>query len=284
MRIFRLYTEGYIDQESEFEYKHLMKFREFFPLLHDHDYFELFIITEGSIRHAINGKSTVLEKGHMVFIRPDDFHQYRQIEKQDCQMINIAIMEKTIRELFGYLGKGFDENQLISPKSPPMVLLTESELSQLLIKFQQLNTLPVYDKKRLNTAFRIILVHIFSNFFLNFEKSDNKNPEWLQYTITELQKPDNFKKGISALKEIACKSDEHISRSVKKYLNKTPTKFINELRLNYAANQIRFTSRNIADIAFEAGFENQSHFHRQFKKFLNHTPNEFRKINNGLAV
>jgi AraC family cel operon transcriptional repressor len=279
MRIFRLHSEGYIDSESEFEYKHISHFREVFPLLHDHDYFEFFLIVEGAIGHFINNEKVILEKGHLVFIRPDDFHSYHKHGNQNCHFINIAILKRTINELFGYLGKGFNSKQLLDSPFPPTILLTESELSSITGKFEKLNMLPVFDKTRLNTELRVILVHLFSNYFIDDKTNSDDLPEWLNLTINELGKPANFKRGMVALKEIACKSDEHISRSFKKYLQKTPTQYVNELRLNFSANQIRFTNRKIVDIAFDSGFDNQSNFHKQFKSLFNYTPNEFRKLN-----
>ena len=279
MRIFKLHSEGYIDNESEFEFKQINDFREIFPLLHDHDYFEFFIIIKGSIRHYINKQETLLKRGHLVFIRPSDFHSYLPNNKDKCHFINVAILEKTINELFVYLGKGFDKSKLMNSPLPPTILLTESELISMVSKFEKLNMLPVFDKKRLNTELRVILVNLFSNYFIGDKTGNNNLPDWLNKTMLELNKPANFKSGMSALKEIACKSDEHISRTFKKYLKKTPTQYINELRLNFAANQIRFTNKKIIEIAFDSGFENQSNFHKQFKTLFSYTPNEFRKLN-----
>lgn len=279
MRVFKLQSKGYIDTESEFEYKHINNFREIFPLLHNHDYYEFFLIIKGSIHHFINKQNTILKRGHLVFIRPSDFHSYHQHGTDDCHFINIAILEKTINELFKYLGNGLDNNNLLNSKLPPTILLTENELISITGKFEKLNMLPVFDKKRLNTELRVILVNLFSNYFIGNNKQNNELPDWLNKTIIALNNPENFKQGMSALKETACKSDEHISRTFKKHFKKKPTQYINELRLNFAANQIRFTNRKIVEIAFDAGFENQSNFHKQFKSLFNYTPNEFRKLN-----
>lgn len=279
MRKFRLYAEGYIDQESEFEYKHINNHREVFPLLHDHDYYEFFLIIEGTIEHFVNNQKNILERGHLVFIRPTDFHSYKRLENQNCHFVNLAILENTVNDLFHYMGKGIDREQLVSSKYPPVILLTNNELQSLISKLEKLNTLPVLDKKMLNMELRVLLIYLFSNYFVKRLDQNNHIPEWLNLTITELKKPENFRSGLESIKRIACKSDEHISRSFKKYLFKTPTQFINELKLNYAANQIRFSNRKIADIAFDAGFENLSYFYRQFMQLFGYTPNEFRKMN-----
>lgn len=278
MKVFRLTAEGYIDTISEFEYKQIMNYRETFPLIHDHDYYEVFLIVEGEVNHFINGDTIQLKKGHLVFIRPEDYHKFYYVAG-DCQLINLAILSKTIFDLFTYLGSGFNPMQYLKPQMPPTFLLSKHELAGVLSQFEILNTIPVNDKLRLNLELRCILTKLFSRFFVNRQLADSELPDWLNDLVDEMQKPINFKEGTEAIKRLAFKSEEHVCRSFKKYLNTTPTQFVNELKLNYAANQIRFTNKKVVDIAFESGFENQSNFHRQFKQIFKITPSQFRKVN-----
>ena len=278
MRVFKLVSEGYIDAESEFEFKHIMNYRETFPLIHNHDYYEIFLIAEGSIKHFINNEVFILNRGHLVFIRPDDFHNFYYMAG-DCQFFNLAILKNTIADLLTYLGKGFNKDLFLQPLMPPTFQLTKHELADVLAQFEILNTIPVNDKNRLNLELRCILTKLFTRFFANRIQEESDIPDWLSEVTDEMQKPANFKEGIEAIKRLACKSEEHICRSFKKHLNTTPTQFVNELKLNYAANQIRFSNKKIIDIAFDAGFENLSNFHRQFKETYKITPSEFRKSN-----
>ena len=278
MRIFRLKAEGYIDPDSQFEYKHILKYREVFPLLHRHDFYELVLITHGSMKHYINDSWFTLAKGNLLFIRPEDFHSFR-FRGGECQFLNLAIHASAIEEMFTYLGRGFDPGSFLEPAFPPQLMLTAMEFEEILALFDRLNTLPVTDKQRLNTELRCILITVFSRFFLNRTEEEESYPEWLSTVISKMKKPEHFREGKQAIRDLACRSDEHISRSFRKYLGKTPTQFVNELRLNYAANQLRFSHRRITDIAFESGFENQSNFHRQFRKMFQLTPQAFRKSN-----
>lgn len=283
MRVFQLKSDGYIDPVSEFEYKHIMQYREAFPLVHNHDYFELFLIVEGTMQHFVNDMTIELQKGHLVFIRPKDVHSFF-FEENGCQFLNLAILEKTIKEMFHYLGSGYDQNKLLVPELPPTLLLTKKELEEAVALFDNLNLLPVNDKSRLNIELRCILISVFSRFFVIRSRHEEDFPDWMLKVITKMKQAENFREGNKAIREIACKSDEHISRCFRKYLNQTPTQFINELKLNYAANQVRFSHKKINHIAFEAGFENLSNFHRQFKRMFNITPAEFRKANKSINV
>lgn len=285
MGIFRFYSDGYLDPESEFEYKNIENFGGLWPTLHDHDYYELFLVADGSVIHLVNESRILLKKGHLVFIRPTDTHTFEKVTKSKSSFINVAILEKTINQLFEYLGKGFNRVHILQPVLPVTIQLSTNELVSLLQKFQSLNTIPVNDKAVLNVQLRIILTQIFSEFFIRRSITNIEIPEWLSRVVVELQSPENLSMGKEVIKKTAFKSDEHISRSFKKYFQKTPTQYINELRLNYTANQIRYSNRKIPDIAFESGFENLSYFYRQFKQSFNYTPYEFRKahqeFNNG---
>lgn len=283
MRIFQLRAEGYIDPSAEFEYKQIRHYREAFPLVHNHDYYELFVVMDGTMEHYVNGSKMELQKGSLVFIRPSDYHSFH-FREDECKFLNLAILERTIDELFSYLGKGFDSAKLTRPGMPPTLLLTAKELEEIMLQFDRLNILPIQDPARMNIELRVILINIFSRYFLFKQDHEEEMPDWLVKVITKMKKPENFREGIAAIKEIACKSDEHISRSFRKYLKQTPTQHVNSLRLNYSANQLRFSHRRIIDICFDAGFENLSNFHRQFKKMFNITPSAFRKANDRLSL
>jgi AraC-like DNA-binding protein len=72
-------------------------------------------------------------------------------------------------------------------------------------------------------------------------------------------------------------NESAFSHYFKKRTLKSYTDFINELRLNYAANLLSNTRKNVAEIAFESGFNNLSNFNRIFKKWKGRTPNQWRR-------
>ena len=102
-------------------------------------------------------------------------------------------------------------------------------------------------------------------------------PFWLMDSYKQIQKPENFVKGIDRMIELSGKSPEHLSRSLKKYYNISPSQLISNLKLKYALNLLMNTNMKIIDICFEAGFVNLSTFYDSFKKQYDTTPREFRK-------
>jgi len=101
---------------------------------------------------------------------------------------------------------------------------------------------------------------------INFEKVF----EYIQNNYTEKIK-------ISKVASLINMHDSAFSHYFKKRTSKSFTDFVNEMRLNYALNQLLFSSRSIAEICFDSGFNNLSNFNRIFKKWKGTTPLQWKK-------
>ncbi|MCB0636817.1 MAG: helix-turn-helix domain-containing protein [Lewinella sp.] len=87
----------------------------------------------------------------------------------------------------------------------------------------------------------------------------------------------NFKKQIT-LAEVAGIVNMHptaFSRFFKKASHKTFSRYLNEIRVGYACKLILEQRYPMADICFEAGFNNISNFNRQFKAITAQSPTEY---------
>ena len=51
---------------------------------HDHDFFEIFYLIEGSITHNFNGVETVLSAGEILFLNPEDAHSFLREAGNEC--------------------------------------------------------------------------------------------------------------------------------------------------------------------------------------------------------
>ncbi|MCF7818030.1 MAG: AraC family transcriptional regulator [Kiritimatiellales bacterium] len=72
------------------------------------------------------------------------------------------------------------------------------------------------------------------------------------------------------------------SRLFKNTTGKCFMEVVNELRITQACRLLDETSRTVAEIAYECGYETLSHFHNKFRKFMNMTPNEYRHNREGV--
>lgn len=72
-------------------------------------------------------------------------------------------------------------------------------------------------------------------------------------------------------------SGKYLGKLFKKHTGKTVKEYINEKRLQKAAELLRKTDMPVADISARAGFNNVTYFNRLFKAAYGKTPREYRK-------
>lgn len=68
-------------------------------------------------------------------------------------------------------------------------------------------------------------------------------------------------------------------RHLKEVLDKTPSEFIREIRLDYAAKLLRTTQITVSEVIYRSGFSNKSYFYREFQKQYNYSPKDYRNKN-----
>ncbi len=276
MKAVKLKTKDLIDPESEIHYAY-HKSLATITTPHHHDFFEIFLITKGEALHRINDKQEIIEECDLVFIRPNDTHNYEKSDDKNCELINIAFPAKTILKLFEYFGEGFHSDKLLAAEFPPKIRLSKIEKDILVNRFEKLNTLRRTNKKKIKSELRILLADIFSRYFTYEDNLVNEIiPSWLTRLKEQMEKKENFVAGINKMHELCERTPEHLSRSFKKYFNESPTDYITNLRLNFAANLLSNSDEDITNISMNCGFENLSHFYHLFKRKFDSSPKEFR--------
>lgn len=273
METFRQHEIDIIDPNTEMHYAILSSFQNTqFP--HSHDFFEFFLVIEGTQYLEVNGHALTLKPGSLVLIRPNDVHTRRYLE--NGYHINIAFSSKIAKAMFEYLGDGYPSNELLRLTCPPYIVLSKTESSSVHARLDRLYAVRMKNANLQRTMLRTLILDIFVHYFSRCVDSDIANESWFDMLLHELEDPKIQIAGLSALLEISQKSHEHLCRIFRQKLNCTPTEYINDLRLNYTANFLIHSDLEIIDICLNAGFNNVSHFYHLFKKKFGISPKQFR--------
>lgn len=270
-----LTAERFVDMRTECSYRYVLSTTEYFRP-HYHDYYELFTMLDGNALHCVNGEQISLKKGDLVFIRPNDTHDYLCKNGKVFSMMNITFTQNTADELFDFLSEGFNSDALKAQPLPPTVHLNDSELEWFNSRMDSICAIDVKDLKSIKTALRILLFRIFTRFFSDFGEQDDAMPLWLDELLDAMRQNGNFIVGVDRLLELSPKTREHTLRCIKKYTDQTATEFINGLRLNFIANMLRNSNHSVSDIIYESGFNNISWASAQFREKFNMTMSEYR--------
>lgn len=83
---------------------------------------------------------------------------------------------------------------------------------------------------------------------------------------------------LSNIADTLSMSEQSFSRFFSKTMNKPFFVFLNEYRVNISSRLILETDLQMAEIAYQCGYESLPFFYKQFKKFKGYTPLEFRKM------
>lgn len=268
--------DRFVDRDTECSYRYVFSNTEYFRP-HYHDYYELFVILDGTTVHCINGTKHRQHKGDMVFIRPSDVHDYICENGKEFSMMNITFTAETADEMFSFLGKGFPSDILKSSLMPPTVHLSENNLKWFNSQMDSICAIDGNCKEELKTSLRILLFKVFTKFFSDTYKNDESMPIWLDSLLDKMQLNSNYIYGVERLLELSGKSREHTLRSIKKHTGMTATEFVNGLRLNYIANMLRNSNHSVSYIIFESGFNNISWASTLFHRKFGMTMREYRK-------
>lgn len=236
--------------------------------LHTHNYYEFFVVTNGISIHRVNGADIIIGRGTLTLIRPPDVHCYDYYLSNDIKLYNQGIRI----ELFDELSKlyGGDAASLVDRPLPKHVKIEEYALSYLVSLIERYNAAPDGEKK---TLMRHIVATVLY-YMIYTEETDQKSflPEWLSELLESMKERGNFVAGLPRLLELSGYSQEYVNRSFRRYLNLTPTQYVNRLRLKLAAELLKDTEINIASVAAECGFNNLSHFYAEFNRVYGTSP------------
>lgn len=270
-----LTAQRFVNTQVGISYRYVYSETEYFRP-HYHDYCEIFLVLSGKARHLVGSREYPLQPGQLVFVRPSDVHDYIS-EGSGYSMLNITFTLDTLQSLFAFLGDGFPASALVNAADPPQVLLTQEDFNGINARMTAVRAIDAEDIPALKIALRILLVEIFSQHFSGFATAPRSIPQWLEAACERMQRNGSFVEGSEALFALADRSREHVCRCMKKYKGITVSEYVNDLRLRYIANMLRFSNHTVAQIVFDSGFNNLGWAASLFRKKYGMTMRAYRK-------
>lgn len=249
---------------------------------HTHNYCEFMLIMSGSLFHQCNQTGSIISKRQLCFIRASDVH-CSSCYRETAELFNIGIPNDLLDTVTDYYD--IDITPFFLTKQPPTVTLSENNyhyLSQKIALFMK-------------TDFNELHARIFKNllsemlFFLSTPNNSSihtsyqhNTPDWLLKLLSDMDKKENFVAGLPKLLSLTNFSQEYVNRCFKKYLNTTPTQYINSLRLSYARKLIMEDNMPIIDACYQSGYNSEGYFYKEFKKMYLQTPMQMLKSKNSM--
>lgn len=246
---------------------------EEFPL-HDHDFPEVFWIAEGEVDHTINGQTSRLVRGDLMFIRAQDTHHFLGAGTSGGGVIaNFAIRPDLVT---AFRRRYFPQGRhawWTRSAVPPLLSLNPADVHALEQAARELGAHTRPDRLATD-RFLHELFHLLRA--SRREAPGAAEPAWLADARRALRDPQHLAAGVPRLASLAGCSPEHLARTVRRVHGVTPTDLVNRQRLDWAAGELMFTGREITEVALAAGFESLSHFYHLFRRQHGVPPRQFR--------
>ncbi|MBL8025384.1 MAG: helix-turn-helix domain-containing protein [Fibrobacteres bacterium] len=249
---------------------------------HDHDFFEIVYVVEGSGICNVGDKRINFKSHQFVFTPEYTPHSFESRKGGKHRQVSIALH----KEMFQYVKvKGFD---------PEVVIDKIRNIRQYALEIPADNAARVeelvnsvyeeYQIKGLNwiSVISMQMVHIIALIgrFLETANHGSKKSIMQDPRVqmahnrfeTQYHSTSCFKEILNALNI----NQRYFIRIFKKEIGLPPLKYLNHIRIEKACELLLYTNDDIVQIAYDVGYGDLTHFNRLFKKFIGVSPTQFK--------
>lgn len=242
--------------------------------LHRHNFFEIEFFTAGSGINEINGIKSEFSKGSIYLYNQSDFHKLTITSDEPAKFYYVGFD-------WSMVSKGSIIYELLTQHTP-IVLNTIDMPDEYKIVLDLFKSL-LYEfrgnalcrEPYIKSTLECLLIMLY-----RMQTTENvifrTNNSIAKQALIYIQK--NFRSEITlnSIANYLHTSANYLSSSFHKSFNKTVVAYINDMRLNYAANMLKTdTNISITDVCFECGYKTYSHFLRDFNKKFGISPKKY---------
>ena len=241
---------------------------------HFHRHFEMLFIIEGSLTVVVEDKEFLLHPEEMLLIGSNKMHYiYVSTDALACRVnISYDMLTELLEEEF--IGFWCD-----------MITLDAPGYRELCEIFHQIILLKMNDDRKDAFRFMELFGRLINCLIRNYKISsaeDSKGSvitdnERIQEILTYIN--NNYQEPVSllSLADSMFVSVSTLSRIFKKITGVKFPDYVNQVRMQYAVNDLLSTNKSITEIAVDNGFSSSSSFNRVFKEMYHTTPSQYKK-------
>lgn len=236
---------------------------------HWHDFYEIHLITDGTITEYINGHKIEMGPGWLYFLKPYDVHEYQNAKPSSMYKIQflIDVLDPDIQKT------------LISDKYNLIVKLDEKDYHSLVSMCNRIvneyNAKKPNYMKMINHLMNCLAIELIRLSRKQDQPSSNSDSivmalDYIHHNYTNNITMQQVADYVGLTPNYFCsKFHKEIGQSFKQYLR--------GLQLNHAATLLRVSDMSISNVCEESGINSLAHFLRDFKAYYGVTPSQYRK-------
>ncbi len=241
---------------------------------HFHQNIEVLYIFEGNVKVTVSKNTYLMQKDDVILIEPNKKHSFDASEQ-----ILVGILHISYREFIKYFNLNqyyFRCNSAIDKnKGYQEIRKTLSHIFRLYFDKSQ-------ERVYLNSLYFALLHTLIANFAFKSEDLGYADPksqeekrinEMIQYMNNNYQ----YQFSLNELAEYLNLSTTYLSKYIKKNLGQNFVNYMNQIRLEYAIEEMRHSEKSLTRIALDNGFPNTTAFSAAFRNKYNENPSVWQK-------
>lgn len=239
--------------------------------LHSHDFFELLWVQNGIVRHILPDGREDLREGDLIFVKPCDRHGL-QGRGEAALVVSLSITPQVIDEI-GRRNPNLKGHFFWSDRPRPE--RANRDIRELAAMNQ--SALRLERSSHSLLELESFLLPLFSSLLDEVSELPPTLPGWLANACAAAKNPKVFQHGAAGLVAETGLAHPHVSRTMRRLLGKSPSEYVNGVRMRYAGLRLTGTDDTLPEIAAEIGLPNLSHFHKLFREHHGVTPSAYRR-------
>jgi AraC-like DNA-binding protein len=241
-------------------------------ILSEYDYFEsktewhyhenpyLMYVLKGNLYDINQKHKTSCSTGHLLLHNWDEPH-FNEKHSSDSRGFHIEFERSWFKKKQLDIGL-WEGSQLIkNPKSHHL-------LAKIYFEFKCQD---IYS----NVSIELLLFQLCESIESEKILDNNDEPLWMN-TLREILHENHKTLSLSYLSEVLGVHAAHLSRAIPKYLKTTLGDYVRQQKIKVAIVHLINSKLSLTEIAYAAGFSDQSHFIKVFKMYIGMTPSQFR--------
>ena len=242
--------------------------------LHNHNFYEFFILTQGTALHEINGETFLLKKGILYFIRPEDCHKISAQPGQGCIHMNISITE----EKFDKLCTALEITAAgLCARKKRSVMLSVDDLQFFKSRAEKINMLEHNGFECDYFFFAELVIRAISALLSSEATAEMQCPEWFTAVLEKIHSPSFYACTAADVYKLGNFSPPVMIEYFRKYTGKTVKQYLKELKIAIACDFLKNSEIPLLELSNMLGYASLSHFNRIFKQYTCQTPSAYRK-------
>lgn len=243
--------------------------------LHNHDYYEFFIITSGKTNHLWNNQHQILSEKTIGFIHPENYHQFSPLKNERCVHINLAVTADKLKQLCDMAGVCLNDFLHFHDQ---ILTLSDTDISFFKHTARDIRCMAEESNNEELTSMLLCQMLMYCIVFFNKSRFSGSNtmPEWLNHVLRRIHSPEYISCRATDIYKLSGYSAPIVIEAFRKYTGETVVSYLTKVKIDFAKNLLTSSDVTILDISLRLGFGSLSHFNRIFKEHTGFSPGKYR--------